>query len=49
VIVEDDMLGIVGSLRYADHDLIDMRKLPELGLDKYRSVKITPNSQAIIV
>jgi hypothetical protein len=28
VIIEEDMLDTVGSLRYANHDLTDMKKFP---------------------
>ena len=34
VIIEGDMLGAVGNLKFADHDLEDIKKFPELALDK---------------
>jgi hypothetical protein len=44
VIIEEYMLDDVGSLRYANHNLKDMNKFPELAPKKYRSVRLTPYS-----
>jgi len=49
VIVEEDMLDAIGNLKYVDHDLTDIKKFLELAPNKYRTIKLTPNSQAVIV
>jgi hypothetical protein len=41
VIINEDMLGTVGSLRYVDHDITDMKKFPDLAPEKYKNVKVT--------
>jgi hypothetical protein len=41
VIIEGDMLGTIGNLKYADHDLEDVKKFPELEIDKYMHTKIS--------
>jgi hypothetical protein len=35
VIVEEDMLGLIPSLKYVDHDITDENKFPELVPSKY--------------
>jgi hypothetical protein len=49
VMVEQDNIDAVRSLRCADHDLKDVNKFPELDLDKYISIRLTSDSQEIIV
>jgi hypothetical protein len=41
VVIKEDMLEAIGSMKYVDHDLIDMKKFPELALDKYINVRLT--------
>jgi len=49
VIIKDDMLNAVGSLRYANHDLTNMNKFPKLAPNKYKIIRLTLDSQEIIV
>jgi hypothetical protein len=42
VIIEGDMLGTVGNMKFADHDLEDIKKFPELAPDKYMHTKLSP-------
>jgi hypothetical protein len=49
VIVEEDMLGAVLSLKFTDHDLSDEKKFPELSPNKYLRTFIDPETSFIRV
>jgi len=49
VIVEGDMLGLVGSLIFLDHDLADIKKFPELAPDNYLRTSLKLDSLIITV
>jgi hypothetical protein len=50
VIIDEDMLGKVSQLKYADHDITDTTKFPELAPRKYLELKIDPvTNQTILV
>jgi hypothetical protein len=49
VIIEENMLGVVGNLKFVDHKLAYIKKFLELALDKYMHTKIIPYSQEFIV
>jgi hypothetical protein len=42
VIIEEDMLGIMENLKYANHDLSNEKKFLELALKKYLKTIIFP-------
>jgi hypothetical protein len=42
VTVEGDMLGAVGSLKFSDHDLADLKKFPELVPHNYLCTSLRP-------
>jgi hypothetical protein len=43
------MLGVVSNLKFADHDLSDEKKFPDLSLRKYLRTFIDPETSFIIV
>jgi hypothetical protein len=49
VTVEGDMLGVIGSLRYSDHDLTDLKKFPELAPQNYLRTGMNPGSLVVTV
>jgi hypothetical protein len=49
VIVEEDMLGLVPNLKYADHDITDEKKFPELAPSKYLKKYINAETQMIVI
>jgi hypothetical protein len=49
LIIEGDMSGTIENLNFADHDLVDIKKFPELGPDKYMRTKLIMDSQVVIV
>jgi hypothetical protein len=42
VIIDKDMLGKVPQLKYADHDITDVAKFPELVPHEYLELKVDP-------
>jgi hypothetical protein len=49
VIIDEDMIGRVSQLKYVDHDIIDMAKLPEISLYQYLKLRIDPVMNQIIL
>jgi hypothetical protein len=45
LIIEGDMLGAIGNMKYADHDLADIKKFQELATNKYMRTKLSSDSQ----
>jgi hypothetical protein len=48
VIIDEDMLGKVPQLRYADHDITDTEKFPELVPHHYLELKVDPTTNQSI-
>jgi hypothetical protein len=49
VIVEGDMLGLIPTLKYVDHDITDEKKFPELVPNKFLKKYISSETQMIVI
>jgi hypothetical protein len=49
VIFEGDMLGVKGSLRFSDHDIVDLKMFVELAPHNYLCTLVSPNSLVLTV
>jgi hypothetical protein len=49
VIVEEDMLGLIPSLKYADHDITDEKKFLELAPSKYLKRYISAETKMVVI
>jgi hypothetical protein len=49
VIFKGDMLGVKGSLRFSDHDIVDLKNFVELAPHNYLCTLVSPNSLVLIV
>jgi hypothetical protein len=49
VTVEGDMLGTIGNLRYSNHDLENLNKIPKLAPKNHLHIGMNPRSHVIKV
>jgi len=49
VIVEGDMLGLIPTLKYVDHDITDEKKFPDLVPSKFLKKHISSETQMIVI
>jgi hypothetical protein len=49
VIVEEDMLGLILSLKYADHDITDKKKFMKLASSKYLKSYINIEIKMVVI
>jgi hypothetical protein len=49
VTVEGDVIGAIGNLRYPCHNLVDLKKFPDLAPHNYLRTKMNPRSLVVTV